>query len=59
MDIADLKESFQLIGQDLAAAFKARDVDVRAEVDAAQAEVAALSKQIEEYVLFSPYAGAC
>ncbi|KAH9887218.1 hypothetical protein C8Q73DRAFT_794782 [Cubamyces lactineus] len=47
-DIAALKESFQLIGRDLAAAFKTRDVAVRAELDAAQAEVAALSKQIKE-----------
>ncbi|KAI0336701.1 hypothetical protein GY45DRAFT_1357631 [Cubamyces sp. BRFM 1775] len=47
-DIAALKESFQLIGRDLAAAYKARDVAVRAELEAAQAEVATLSKQLKD-----------
>ncbi|KAL1943854.1 hypothetical protein VTO73DRAFT_3672 [Trametes versicolor] len=47
-DFAALKSSFQQLGREIPSAVQERDAVVRGELEAAQAEVAALEKQLQE-----------
>lgn len=47
-DFAALKSSFQQLGREIPSAVQERDAVVRSELEAAQAEVAALEKQLQE-----------
>lgn len=47
-DFGALKSSFQQLGRNLATAVQDRDTVVQSEVDAAQATVSALEKQLQE-----------
>lgn len=47
-DFGALKSSFQQLGRNLATAVQDRDAVVQSEVDAAQATVSALEKQLQE-----------
>ncbi len=49
-DFAALKSSFQQLGREIPSAVLQRDAVVQTELETAQAEVAALEKQLQEYV---------